>query len=169
MELVRTFGANPPGGLGQTIQNFCCTFGYDDAVHAPVITNINVIPHCGPTDCADPNNPGATQQLFLQPAPLALHPPNGIQAIPQVIAWMPFGGCSASGAGWRNSCWVAPGLFGSAQSVGPQWGITLMFVITGACTASSYPKVQQKFWIVWPSPPGGFAPKVLTSSIPPRS
>jgi len=81
MQLLSTFDANPPGGLGQTIQNFCCTFGYDDAVHAPRITNINVIPHCGPTDCADPNNPGATQQLFLQPAPLALHPPGGIQAI----------------------------------------------------------------------------------------
>jgi hypothetical protein len=81
MQLLSTFDANPPGGLGQTIQNFCCTFGYDDAVHAPRITNINVIPHCGPTDCADPNNPSATQQLFLQPAPPALHPPNGIQAI----------------------------------------------------------------------------------------
>jgi Carboxypeptidase regulatory-like domain len=81
MQLLSTFDANPPGGLGQTIQNFCCTFGYDDAVHAPRITNINVIPHCGPADCADPNNPDPSQQLFLQPAPAALHPPSGIQAI----------------------------------------------------------------------------------------
>jgi hypothetical protein len=81
MQLLSTFDANPPGGLGQTIQNFCCTFGYDDAVHAPRITNINVIPHCGPTDCADANNPGTGQQVFLQPAPPPLHPPNGIQAI----------------------------------------------------------------------------------------
>lgn len=81
MQLLSTFDANPPGGLGQTIQNFCCTFGYDDAVHAPRITDINVIPHCGPADCADPNNPASPNQLFLQPAPPALHPPNGIQAI----------------------------------------------------------------------------------------
>ena len=77
MQLLSTFDANPPGGVGATIQNACCTFGYDDAAHVPRITNINKIPTCGPVDnCNDPAN----QQFFL-PAPPALHPLPGGQAI----------------------------------------------------------------------------------------
>src|SRR6266446_3818930 len=55
MQLLSTFDANPPGGLGATIQNPCCVFGYDDAVHVPRVSNINQIPVCGPVDCPDPN------------------------------------------------------------------------------------------------------------------
>lgn len=77
MQLLSTFDANPPGGVGATIQNPCCTFGYDDAAHVPRITNINKIPTCGPVDnCSDPAN----QQFFL-PAPPALHPLPAGQAI----------------------------------------------------------------------------------------
>src|SRR4029077_20549727 len=81
MQLLSTFDANPPGGLGATVQNFCCFFGYDDAVHVPRITNINIIPHCGPADCPNPNSPPSGTQLFLQPAPPALHPLPGGEAI----------------------------------------------------------------------------------------
>ena len=82
MQLLSTFDANPPGGLGATIQNACCVFGYDDAAHVPRITNVNVVPTygCDPTSktCNDPAN-----QVFLQPAPPALHPlPFG-----QAITW----------------------------------------------------------------------------------
>jgi hypothetical protein len=80
MQLLSTFDANPPGGLGATIQNACCTFGYDDAAHVPRVTNINTIPTygCDPTTftCNDPAN-----QVFFQPAPPALHPLPGGQAI----------------------------------------------------------------------------------------
>src|SRR6266851_3799022 len=77
MQLLSTFDANPPGGVGATIQNPCCTFGYDDAAHVPRISNINIIPTCGPVDnCSDPAN----QQFFL-PAPPALHPLPAGQAI----------------------------------------------------------------------------------------
>jgi hypothetical protein len=77
MQLLSTFDANPPGGFGATIQNPCCTFGYDDAAHVPRITNINKIPTCGPVDnCNDPAN----QQFFLS-APPAMHPLPGGQAI----------------------------------------------------------------------------------------
>jgi len=77
MQLLSTFDANPPGGVGATIQNPCCTFGYDDAAHVPRISNINLIPTCGPVDnCSDPAN----QQFFL-PAPPALHPLPAGQAI----------------------------------------------------------------------------------------
>jgi Carboxypeptidase regulatory-like domain len=83
MQLLNTFDANPPGGLGATIQNACCTFGYDDAKHVPRITNINLIPTCGPVDCPDPNNPPSGSQVFFQPPPPALHPlPTG-----QAITW----------------------------------------------------------------------------------
>lgn len=76
MQLLSTFDANPPGGYGATIQNFCCTPGYDDAAHVPRITDINTIPTCGPVDnCSDPN------QLFFQPPPPAMNPPAGLQAI----------------------------------------------------------------------------------------
>src|SRR5258708_37503583 len=67
MQLLNTFDANPPGGLGATLQNPCCIFGYDDAAHVPRITNINVIPTFGrnPADsvCNDP-----ADQVFLKPA-----------------------------------------------------------------------------------------------------
>ncbi len=77
MQLLSTFDANPPGGFGATIQNACCTFGYDDAAHVPRITNINQIPTCGPVDnCSDPAN-----QVFFQPAPPAMHPSPFGQAI----------------------------------------------------------------------------------------
>jgi hypothetical protein len=79
MQLLNTFDANPPGGLGATIQNACCTFGYDDAKHVPRITDIHKIPTCGPVDnCGNPAN-----QVFFQPPPPALHPlPNN-----QAITW----------------------------------------------------------------------------------
>jgi hypothetical protein len=80
MQLLSTFDANPPGGLGATIQNACCVFGYDDAAHVPRITNVNIVPTygCDPTSdtCNNPAN-----QVFLQPAPPALHPLPGGQAI----------------------------------------------------------------------------------------
>lgn len=81
MQLLSTFDANPPGGVGATIQDFCCTFGYTDAAHVPRITNINAIPTYG---CAPNNTPtcnsSANAQYFLG-APPALHPPAGGQAI----------------------------------------------------------------------------------------
>ncbi len=77
MQMLSTFDANPPGGFGATIQNFCCTPGYDDAAHVPRISNINTIPVCGPVDnCSDPAN-----QQFFQPPPPPLNPPPGNQAI----------------------------------------------------------------------------------------
>jgi hypothetical protein len=80
MQLPSTFDANPPGGLGATIQNACCLFGYDDAAHVPRISNINSAPTygCNPTGPACGN---AANQVFLQPAPPALHPLPGGQAI----------------------------------------------------------------------------------------
>jgi hypothetical protein len=82
MQLLSTFDANPPGGYGATIQNACCTFGYDDAAHVPRITNINQIPTygCDPATsiCNDPAN-----QVFFEPPPPAMHPlPFG-----QAITW----------------------------------------------------------------------------------
>lgn len=81
MQLLSTFDANPPGGLGATIQNPCCVFGYDDAAHVPRIANINQVPVYG----CDPSNPGgcgaaSNQQFFLQ-APPAMNPPATNQAI----------------------------------------------------------------------------------------
>ena len=77
MQMLSTFDANPPGGFGATIQNFCCTPGYDDAAHVPRISNINTIPVCGPVDnCSDPAN-----QQFFQNPPNPMHPPDGNQAI----------------------------------------------------------------------------------------
>lgn len=81
MQLLSTFDANPPGGVGATIQDFCCTFGYTDAAHVPRITDINTVPTFG----CDPathvcNNPNVDQQYF-EPAPPALHPLPGGQAI----------------------------------------------------------------------------------------
>ena len=83
MELLNTFDANPPGGLGATIQNPCCVFGYDDAAHVPRIANINHVPTYGcdpsaPTSCGNSAN-----QQFLLSAPPALNPlPFG-----QAITW----------------------------------------------------------------------------------
>jgi carboxypeptidase family protein len=81
MQLLSTFDANPPGGYGATIQNFCCTPGYDDAAHAPRITDINTIPKYGcnfgnSPACNDPAN-----QQFLIDAPPAMNPPAFLQAI----------------------------------------------------------------------------------------
>src|SRR5258708_2827446 len=80
MQLLNTFDANPPGGLGASIQNPCCIFGYDDAAHVPRIENINVIPTygCDPTNSIC-NNP-ANQRFFELPPP-ALHPLPAGQAI----------------------------------------------------------------------------------------
>jgi hypothetical protein len=82
MQLLSTFDANPPGGLGATIQNACCIFGYDDAAHVPRVANINSVPTygCDPNtgQCGVPAN-----QLYLEPAPPALQPsPSG-----QAITW----------------------------------------------------------------------------------
>jgi len=80
MQLLSTFDANPPGGLGATIQNACCLFGYDDAAHVPRISNINSVPTygCSPTGPACGNS---ANQVFLQPPPPALHPLPAGQAI----------------------------------------------------------------------------------------
>src|SRR5215475_9553654 len=81
MQLLNTFDANPPGGLGATIQNPCCVFGYDDAAHVPRIANINQVPVYG----CDPSSPAScgsssNQQFFLG-APPAMNPPPTNQAI----------------------------------------------------------------------------------------
>ena len=81
MELLNTFDANPPGGLGATIQNPCCLVGYDDAAHVPRITNINQVPTYGcdpsaPSSCGSPAN-----QQFLFSAPPAMNPLPAGQAI----------------------------------------------------------------------------------------
>jgi hypothetical protein len=82
MQLLNTFDANPPGGLGATLQNPCCIFGYDDAAHVPRITNINVIPTCGPVDnCSDPAN-----QLFFTPPPPGAFPQTPSSTL-QAITW----------------------------------------------------------------------------------
>ena len=81
MQLLSTFDANPSGGVGATITDYCCSFGYTDAAHVPRITNINVIPTYG---CAPNNTPTcgstANAQYFLG-APPALHPYPGLQSI----------------------------------------------------------------------------------------
>jgi hypothetical protein len=82
MQMLSTFDANAPGGLGATVQNACCLFGYDDAAHVPRLSNINTIPTCGPVDnCADPSN-----QVFFQPAPLGAFPQTPPQ-FGQAITW----------------------------------------------------------------------------------
>jgi hypothetical protein len=81
MQLLSTFDANSPGGLGATVQNACCAPGYDDAAHVPRITDINKIPIYGPVD-----NPNPPNQLFFVPAPPGAFPqtppPSG-----QAITW----------------------------------------------------------------------------------
>ena len=85
MQLLNTFDANPPGGLGASLQNPCCIFGYDDAAHVPRITNINTVPTygCSPATslCNDPAN-----QVFYTPAPPGAFPqtPNPFS---QAITW----------------------------------------------------------------------------------
>ena len=80
MQLLSTFDANPPGGVGATIQDFCCTFGYTDAAHVPRITDINTVPTFGCDPTSRICNSSANQQYFLPPPP-ALHPLPGGQAI----------------------------------------------------------------------------------------
>jgi hypothetical protein len=81
MQLLSTFDANAPGGLGATVQNPCCLFGYDDAAHVPRIANINVIPTYGPVD-----NPNPPNQLFFIPAPPGQFPQTPPPA-GQAITW----------------------------------------------------------------------------------
>jgi len=81
MELLNTFDANPPGGLGATIQNPCCVFGYDDAAHVPRITNINSVPQYGCDPSAPASCGSSSNQQFLLSAPPALHPLPAGQAI----------------------------------------------------------------------------------------
>ena len=79
MELLSTFDANAPGGLSATVQNPCClatvtdsagkVYPYDSAAGVPRITNINIIPTCGPVDKCNGVN-----QLFFQPAPPGTFP-----------------------------------------------------------------------------------------------
>jgi len=44
MQLINTFDANAPGGLGATVQNPCCLPGVTDAADVPRVTNINTVP-----------------------------------------------------------------------------------------------------------------------------
>lgn len=82
MELLSTFDANPPGGLGATIQNPCCLFGYDDAAHVPRISSINHVPTygCDPTVAGGNCGSSANQQFLLSPPP-AMNPLPAGQAI----------------------------------------------------------------------------------------
>ena len=44
MQLINTFDANAPGGLGATVQNPCCLPGVTDAADVPRVTNVNTVP-----------------------------------------------------------------------------------------------------------------------------
>jgi hypothetical protein len=44
MQLISTFDANPPGGLGATVQNPCCLPGTTDAQDVPRVTDVNTVP-----------------------------------------------------------------------------------------------------------------------------
>ena len=44
MQLISTFDANAPGGLGATVQNPCCLPGTTDAQDVPRVTDVNTIP-----------------------------------------------------------------------------------------------------------------------------
>jgi hypothetical protein len=44
MQLINTFDANAPGGLGATVQNPCCLPGITDAADVPRVTNVNTVP-----------------------------------------------------------------------------------------------------------------------------
>lgn len=75
MQMLSTFDANPPGGLGATLQNPCCAFSvpaglgtagteYDTAGGVPRVTNINVVPTVSQF----------TGDQFLTPAPPGAFP-----------------------------------------------------------------------------------------------
>jgi len=81
MQLLSTFDASPPGGLAATVQNACCTPGYDDAANVPRIQNINKIPTYGPVD-----NTNSPNQLFFTPAPDG-HFPQTPDPFGQAITW----------------------------------------------------------------------------------
>src|SRR5258708_6132446 len=44
MQLISTFDANAPGGLGATVQNPCCLPRVTDAAAVPRVTDINTVP-----------------------------------------------------------------------------------------------------------------------------
>lgn len=44
MQLISTFDANAPGGLGATVQNPCCLPGVTDAADVPRVTDVNTVP-----------------------------------------------------------------------------------------------------------------------------
>jgi carboxypeptidase family protein len=44
MQLISTFDANAPGGLGATVQNPCCLPGTTDAADVPRVTDVNTVP-----------------------------------------------------------------------------------------------------------------------------
>ena len=87
MQMLSTFDANPPGGLGATLQNPCCAFfvpaglgtagtQYDSPGGVPRVTNINVVPQTSQF----------TGDRFLTPAPPGAFPqtPNPFS---QAITW----------------------------------------------------------------------------------
>lgn len=44
LQLISTFDANAPGGLGATVQNPCCLPGVTDAADVPRVTDVNAVP-----------------------------------------------------------------------------------------------------------------------------
>ena len=88
MQLLSTFDANPPGGLGATLQNPCCsptlpagivgTAGtpYDTADGVPRVTNINIVPTVSQF----------TGNQFLTPAPAGAFPQTPSTTL-QAITW----------------------------------------------------------------------------------
>jgi hypothetical protein len=44
MQLINTFDANAPGGLGATVQNPCCIPNVTDAADVPRVTDVNSVP-----------------------------------------------------------------------------------------------------------------------------
>jgi len=88
MQLLSTFDANPPGGLGATLQNPCCSpllpagisgtsgTAYDTAAGVPRVTNINVVPTVSQF----------TGDQFLTPAPPGQFPQTPSATL-QAITW----------------------------------------------------------------------------------
>ena len=88
MQMLSTFDANPPGGLGATLQNSCCAFfvpagipgtagsEYDSPGGVPRVTNINVVPTVSQF----------TNDQFLTPAPPGQFPQTP-GAFSQAITW----------------------------------------------------------------------------------
>ena len=87
MQMLSTFDANPPGGLGATLQNPCCAFSvppglgtagteYDTAGGVPRVTNINQVPQTSQF----------TGDTFLTPAPPGAFPQTP-GAFSQAITW----------------------------------------------------------------------------------